>query len=507
MARLNTKKVKASIPAVTNRAGGVAYSQSDELQLAGILLSSFFSGGDTYYEGNGDRVRRLNELVSKVSPAFSARAAIYARDQFGMRTASHLVAKQLATESANKFPKTKFYEKVVIRPDDMLEIAASILAEKDASLPNAVKRAFARVLSTLNEYELTKYKALGKNVNMYDLVNLVHPKATAALSAFMKGESKAPETYEVKLTQAGQNIDKDLSEEEKAVQVAENKKDAWKSLVLSGKIGYFALLRNLRNIVQQADEETIKMACKLLIDKKRITGSRVMPFRFVTAYYELASEKNHQVLTAISDALNISLENIPSFSGKTLICVDESGSMKSKNGRSSVSNRDLACIFAAALVNKNPDCDVMAFSDTAKYVTINLRRPIIDAPSMFPNTMQGTNFNSIFRLALQRKVKYDRIIILSDMQGWMKDNGHDFYSGYRSPVGGAPKGTLDLYMKATGADPIIYSWDLAGYGDMMFSEKKVITLAGWMGDKVFDLMSKVEGGLKGIVDAIWKVEL
>jgi len=320
----------------------------------------------------------------------------------------------------------------------------------------------------------------------------------------MKGESKAPETYEVKLTQAGQNIDKDLSDEEKAVQVAENKKDAWKSLVLSGKIGYFALLRNLRNIVQQADDETIKMACKLLVDKKRITGSRVMPFRFVTAYYELASEKNHQVLTAISDALSISLENIPSFSVKTLICVDESGSMTSKNGRSAVSNRDLACIFAAALVNKNPDCDVMAFSDTAKYVTINLRRPIIDAPSMFPNTMKGTNFNSIFRLALQSKVKYDRIIILSDMQGWMGDkfSGNNFIY-----IGGAPKNTLDLYMNTTGADPIIYSWDLAGYGDMMFSEKKVVTLAGWMGDKVFDLMSKVEGGLKGIVDAIWKVEL
>ena len=84
----------------------------------------------------------------------------------------------------------------------------------------------------------------------------------------MKGELKSKDTWESKLTQAGKEAKTD---EEKA----ELKSQAWAELVGTGKIGYFALLRNLRNIFEQADETTRAQALVLLQDEKRIRKSLV----------------------------------------------------------------------------------------------------------------------------------------------------------------------------------------------------------------------------------------
>ncbi|MCB9285123.1 MAG: hypothetical protein H6563_13690 [Lewinellaceae bacterium] len=48
-------------------------------------------------------------------------------------------------------------------------------------------------------------------------------------------------------TRAGQDA---ASEEDKA----ERKAEAWADLIAADKLGYFALLRNLRNIAEQAPE-------------------------------------------------------------------------------------------------------------------------------------------------------------------------------------------------------------------------------------------------------------
>ena len=90
------------------------------------------------------------------------------------------------------------------------------------------------------------------------------------------------------------------------------------------------------------------------------------------------------------------------------------------------------------------------------------------------------------------KKSYDRIIILSDMQGWI--------GGY------TPKAEFDAYKKRTGANPYIYSFDLNAYGSLQFPESKVFALAGFS-DKVFDLMSLLETDRNALVREIEKIEL
>ena len=106
----------------------------------------------------------------------------------------------------------------------------------------------------------------------------------------------------------------------------------------------------------------------------------------------------------------------------------------------------------------------------------------------------GTNFNSVFDRA--RKA-YGRIVILSDMQGWLA-------GGYK--IGGAPTEAFARYRRRTGADPQVYSFDLQGYGTLMFPERNVYALAGFS-EKVFDVMAMLERDREALVHEIEAVQL
>lgn len=71
------------------------------------------------------------------------------------------------------------------------------------------------------------------------------------------------------------------------------------------------------------------------------------------------------VLAALSDAVDTSLQNVPKFEGRTLIALDGSGSMQGRPIK-------VGSLFAATLAKAN-GAEVLLFSDDAKYVTVNKR--------------------------------------------------------------------------------------------------------------------------------------
>lgn len=320
-----------------------------------------------------------------------------------------------------------------------------------------------------------------KMYNLVDVVNLVHPVPTSknkeALELLIKGELKSTETWEAKLSKAGQVAE---SEED----LTKLKSDAWSELISTKKIGYFALLRNLRNIISQAPD-MITSACELLTNERMIANSRVLPFRFATAYDEISklssSKEVREVLVAINKAIDISVSNVPKFDGETLVVMDVSGSMKGKAS-------DIASLFGAVLAKAN-NCDVMSFSTSAQYKSYNPSDSVTSIRDSFKYAGGGTNFKSIF---LTANKKYDRVVILSDMQAWMS-----YYS---------PTTELAQYKSKFNANPFIYSWDLAGYSTLQFPEQNVFALAGFS-DKVFDIMSLMETDKNALFNEINSIEL
>lgn len=61
-----------------------------------------------------------------------------------------------------------------------------------------------------------------------------------------------------------------------------------------------------------------------LTDVKSITQSLVMPFQIKTAYDIVT---NRDLKAALSQAMELSVQNVPKFPGKTAIFLDRSGSM------------------------------------------------------------------------------------------------------------------------------------------------------------------------------------
>lgn len=465
-----------------NKAGGVAFQESPQLEFVSTLLTTFLK--NQYYRNEQGTSDRLVELIGKIDKKFAAKAAIFARNKFGMRSVSHLVAGEIAKQVKGEQWTKMFFDKIVYRPDDMVEILAYYYANVASNEPNALRKGFAKAFTRFDAYQLSKYKKEGHEVSLIDVANVVHPFHTKAVEGLIKGTLKPAETWETKMTQAGQKAENDEHKEEL-------KKEVWVSLLKERKLGYFALLRNLRNIIQQAPE-LISLTCELLVDEGLIKKSLVLPFRFITAYQELQEERGAaKILAAISQALEISFANVPKLPGETLVVVDHSGSMG--NGMSS--NFMKGALFGIAMAKAN-NADFMHFGSLAKYLNFNPLDTTLTIAQWLDNqnsgrnfVNHGTDFYTIFEAASKR---YDRIVIFSDMQGW----GH----------GGAPTTELNTYKSKFDANPNIYSVNLCDQGTLMFPEANVYALAGWS-EKIFDIMKLLEQDKQALIHEIERIEL
>lgn len=467
----------------TNLAGGEAYKETPELALVSLLLTSFVN--NQFYRSAEQSLDELKNLLQKVDPKFAAKAAIFARDEFGMRSVTHALAAELTSKASGQEWSKDFYNKVVSRVDDMTEIMSYYVNHKTdknkPKFPNSLKKGFAQAFDKFDAYQLGKYRGENKEFKLVDVVNLVHPvpteKNSEALKALIGGELKNTKTWEAMLSQAGQNA----SNEEELGQL---KSDAWAELIQTRKIGYFALLRNLRNIISQAPS-VVDATCSLLTDESMIRKSKVLPFRFSTAYDEIAklgsSTEVRKVLVAINQALDLSVINVPRFDGETLVVLDVSGSMSGKPS-------EIASLFGAMIVKVN-NCDVMTFANHANYKAYNPMDSVLTIRNSFKFSGGGTNFQDIF---VKANKAYDRVIILSDMQGWV---------GYNSP-----SAQFANYKTKYNCSPFVYSWDLQGYGTLQFPESKVFALAGFS-DKVFDIMRMMEEDKRTLFSRINSIEL
>lgn len=471
MSRFNEKKHKEEI---RNLAGAKAYAQSAVFELIAILFTSF--AGNSFYRSDNDTMKRLVALTLHIPLEVTVRAIVFARRVLGMRSITHVAAAAIAPLLSGNPIGWRFYRAVVHRPDDMTEIASLV----NCKLTAAMKKGFARAFDSFDDYQIAKYKGSGNKVKLVDIVNMVHPTPTEgnaeSLRGLISGNLTVHGTWENELSEAGSDADK--------------KAEVWRSLILHRRIGYFALLRNVRNIIDQADDHTFEEACMMLENPGLIKESMVLPFRFWSAYKALMSDSNRrhrtsQALSAISRAADIALSNIPSFTGRTLVVLDVSSSMTYKNVQ------ETAALFACSILKANPRADFITFDHVARYEAIDTSQGVINMARGVKFTGGGTDFRSIFGAADK---PYDRMIIISDMQGWVGDD--------------SPKLSYDTYVdcRCGGVRPYTYFFDLAGYGTTQLPEKNIIQMSGFS-EKVFELMPLLEQAPDAILETIKSVEL
>ena len=441
-------------------------------ELLHAVLTTFLN--DKYYESGQDRMARLQKLVRENDPHFVARLAVVARREFHLRSVSHLLLGELAKNVRGDGVVRAAIVAATERPDDLTELAAYV----GTPLPKQVKRGIRNALLKFDRYALAKYRGEGKDFSLVDLFNLTHPKVQLANKEQKKawrdlinGDLKLEvgDTWESTISATGGD--------------EEAKTEAWEELVESGAIGYMALLRNLNNLIKSdVSPKTIKKAVAILTDEERVKKSKQIPYRFYTAYKNVSG--NRLLTDAISEAMDIAVDNAPKLAGKTLIAVDVSGSM-------SGDPLDKAGIMAATLMKANKEADVTLI-DTKKHdFNVSSRLPVVElVDKMRRFGGGGTQMGLVF----DTEVAYDRIIILSDNESW---NEHTYGSSVQSE--------FLKYKKRTGADPIVFAIDIQGYGTKDVTGKNVFHLAGFS-DRLLDFIKMVEKG-ESLVEYVRNYEL
>ena len=498
---------------VLNHEGAAAFKMSPEMELYTAAVTSALSG--KFYESPKEFIARISDLVRRVDPVFVAQLAVYTRTQMNLRSIPLLLLVELAKCHSGDDLVSRAVGKTVLRADEISELLACYqwrnpsqgikkLGKLSRQIQNGLKEAFNR----FDEYQFAKYDRKDAEIKMRDALFLVHPKAKdaaqqAIFDKIVAGTLETPYTWETQLSALGQQHFENEEAKKAAV------KALWEELLDSGKLGYMALLRNLRNILQAGvSPEHIERLCARISDPAQVAKSKQLPFRFLAAYKEIMGEPNPLVgliLEALEKAVLCSADNIEGFDINTnvLLACDVSGSMYvSAGNKSSIQNVDIGVLLASILRTKCKAVIAGIFGNTWELASSPIK-PIlantVGIRSIANRVGYSTNGYKVVDWLIDNNVKMDKVMMFTDCQMWDSHRGY-----YRSD-----KEIKDSWHKYKEMYPQakLYLFDLAGYGTspLDLAEQNVYLIAGWS-EKIFDVLSAIDNGADALSE-IRKIDL
>lgn len=493
----------------TNYEGAKAYRLTPELELYTAVVTSLLS--DSYYEKADARLVRIQALIRQNDPQFVAKLAVYAREKMYLRSLPLVLVTELAKIHQGDNLVSRATNRVVQRADEITELLAYyqlVNARKETKklnrLSKQIQKGLAEAFNKFDEYQFSKYNRNGTDVKLRDALFLVHPKAKnevqqAIFDKIATDTLATAQTWETTLSAVGQ-ADFDSMDEKLAA-----KTEAWETLILSGKLGYMALLRNLRNIVEaNVSQEALAKVCATLSDARAVANSKQFPFRFLSAYRELKGINNghvSKVLSALEAAIQHSATNIRGFDAQTrvVIAADVSGSMQSPiSPKSTVQNFDIGLMLAMLLQNRCENVVTGMFGDAWKIINVPKNNILSNVDEFYRREGEvgySTNGHLVIQDLINRKKVVDKIMVFTDCQLW-------------NSRGGNPISTVWNQYKAIAPNARLYLFDLAGHGNTpinVLENNSVFLIAGWS-DKVFEILAAIEEGNQAI-DAIWGIEV
>jgi 60 kDa SS-A/Ro ribonucleoprotein len=507
--RFNLFRAKA--PPVRNHEGALAYPLSPALELYAAVATAALS--DQFYEAADTRLARLRELVAQNEPAFVARLAVYAREQLHLRSVPLVLAVELARRHRGDNLVSRLVARVVQRADEIPELLAYYAqangrtgAKTLGRLSKQVQHGLALAFNRFDAYQLAKYNRDGAAVRLRDALFLVHPKPRdeaqqAVFDQLVAGTLPVPYTWETELSAVGQVAYPSPAERQAAVA------RTWQTLVASRRLGYMALLRNLRNLLEaNVSAETLALACATLADAGQVARARQLPFRFLAAYRKVLALDGGAVapvLAALESAIASSASNLRGFGADTRVVVacDVSGSMqKPISPRSKVLLYDVGLVLAMLLQSHCQHVVTGLFGDVWQRITLPQGPVLGNVQALYGRANAvgySTNGYLMVQDLRQRREVVDKVMLFTDCQLWSGPGRNDAlaqeWAAYRANV--APQARL-------------YLFDLAGYGPTPLdvrAEQGVALIAGWS-DKVFDVLAALENGGDALTE-IQQIEL
>ncbi|MDR2037330.1 MAG: TROVE domain-containing protein [Bacteroidales bacterium] len=492
---------------VTNYEGAEAYRLSPEWQLYVAAVTS--SLGDKFYEGAQTRIETLRRLIVQCDPVFVAKLAVYTRQQMNLRSIPLVLAVELAKVHQGDSTVKKMVARIIQRADEITELLAYYQfanerkgTKKLNHLSKQLQAGLQAAFNRFDEYQFAKYNR-DAEIKLRDALFLVHPKSKddaqqMLFDKIINDMLETPYTWETELSMLGQT--KYASDKEKNVAF----RMKWEELIDSGKIGYMALMRNLRNILEtEVSQQHITKVCGILSDAEAVRRSKQLPFRFLAAYREISKVKSGDagnVMDALEKAVSISAGNIKGFDNdtKVLIACDVSGSMqKAISPKSKILSYDIGLMLAMLLKSRCKNAITGMFGDTWKVINVPTRGILANVDAFYRREGEvgySTNGYLVISDLIRCKQAVDKVMVFTDCQLWNNRNDEKISSLWNTYKTISPGSKLHLF-------------DLSGYGTtpLDITREDVYLIAGWS-DKIFDIVDAIDNGGNAL-DEIRKIEL
>lgn len=415
--------VAARVTEVTHEGGRADGHQKPLVELT-RAVSTCLLWENTFYEKGSEVGERIAALCGQVTADELSTLAIEARHKMHLRHVPLWLARQLAR--LHKGPVVgNTIDAVIRRPDEISEFLS--LYWKDGGrgptpkLSAQVKRGLRLAFARFGEYQLAKWNRDGA-VKLRDALFLCHakPKDEEQVGVWKKliaGELTPPDTWEV------------------ALSTGSDKKATWERLLAEGKLGYQALLMNLRNMIQVGVSAPVIRAALKRDDTGR---EKMFPYRFVAA-----ARYAPQFASTLSDAMIAGLEGVDKLPGETVLVVDVSGSMDQVlSARSEMTRLDAASALAVALREIGEGFRCFTFSNAAVEVPSHRGMGLVEA-IRGSQSHQGTYLSQALKVIQKEVPTADRLIVVTDEQS--HDGLHEAWTPHSYLINVAPyKPGLDV---------------------------------------------------------------
>ena len=421
--------IKNTVAPVLTEGGARAYPHLTAYQQLRRTLLACLLWEDSFYEDGQSISDRIQSLCKEISLEQLSALAIEARTEQNLRHAPLLIIREMARRPLGGKLVGDTIAKVIQRADELAEFVSLYFGGSDRrvtgqKLSKQVKRGLVLAFNKFDAYQLAKYDR-DYGVSLQDVIYLVHakPRTTDGMVAnatpidkpkYKRGKAQRHLSSDLHNLVAGTLPTPDTWETQ--LSAGGDKKETFTRLLVEEKLGYLALLRNLRNMDKAGVDPQIVQDAILL----RRGASRVLPFRYVAA--ARAAPRYEPVL---DQALVSSLASMEPLGGVTAVLVDVSGSM----GAALSAKSDLTRMDAAATLASIIPGNVRVFSFSDRTVEVPARKGMSGVDVITRSqTHSGTALFEAVAL-VNKNIKYDRIIVITDEQATDLSGFHGYGRG------------------------------------------------------------------------------
>jgi 60 kDa SS-A/Ro ribonucleoprotein len=496
-----------------NNAGGVAYRMDAQQELAQLVFTGCFNS--TYYVSAKDQMERALNLCKEIeSDEFLAKIAVLGREQGFMKDTPAMI---LAVLTTRNIELVKLIWPRVINNVKMLRTFVQILRSGVTgrkSFGTAIKRLIINQLESMTPSNLFK-NSIGNDPSLADIIKMVHPVGQKGND--LRGEMYAyiigKECNLSKLPDVVQQFEqykksKDCPIPNLPFQFLDSlglDNKGWEHI--ANTCSWQTLRMNLNTFERHGVWKNTKLVddvAKRLADRKLILESNCFPYQLLMAY-KFASFSPVKISNALQQAMEIATENIPTYEGQVYVCVDTSGSMRSpvtgKRGTATTSATcsDVAALFAASILRKNSNAEVIPFDTQVHSVRLNPMDSVMTNAQKLARNGGGTSCSVALNYLNRNKKKGDLVIFISDNESWFDSLPLPLTSGTEMAR------EWDDFKRNNPKAKLICI-DITPNNTVQVSGSKNILNVGGFNDRVFNIIREFQIG-RNWVDVINNVNL